>query len=87
VVAMHLTDGGVHIHHQRPFAGAGTAAHARPRIAAVSWSSWRTCPEVKLRSHVPTVEAAITRWPSTAWLDPQRNSSMSSMQSPPAIMA
>jgi hypothetical protein len=54
--------------------------------AAVTWSSWRTWPKVKLRSQVPTVEAAITRWPSTAWVDPQRSNSTSSMQSAPATM-
>ena len=43
------------------FLGPAPAAHARLRISPVTLSSWRTWPKVKLRSHVPTVEAAITR--------------------------
>src|SRR5215218_3857337 len=70
-----------------PSPGPAPAAQALARTSPVTLSSWRTCPKVKLRSHVPTVEAAITRWPSTLAVDPARSSSTSSMQSPPATRA
>jgi hypothetical protein len=63
------------------------AAQALVRTSPVTLSSWRTWPKVKPRSQVPTVEAAITRCPSTLAADPQRSSSTSSMQSPPATSA
>src|SRR5215216_3134396 len=50
-----------------PSPGPAPAAQALARTSPVTLSSWRTCPKVNARSHVPTVEAAITRWPSTAW--------------------
>ena len=70
VVAVHLADGGVHIHGQRPVPGAGARRPRPARTSPVTLSSWRTCPKVNARSHVPTVEAAITRWPSTLAVDP-----------------
>src|SRR5215218_8944009 len=70
-----------------PSSGLAAAAHALARISPVTLSSWRTCPNVKLRSQVPTVEAAITWCPSTLAVNPQRSSSTSSMQSPPATRA
>src|SRR5215207_2779827 len=70
-----------------PSPGPAPAAHARLRISPVTLSSWRTWPNENDRRKVPTVEAAMTRWPSTLAVDPQRSSSTSSMQSPPAIMA
>src|SRR5918994_2767687 len=70
-----------------PSPGPAPAAHALARIWSVTLSSWRTWPKVKARSQVPTVEAAITRWPSTLPVAPERSSSTSSMQSPPATSA
>jgi hypothetical protein len=70
-----------------PSPGLAPAAQARLRISPVTLSGWRTWPKVNARSQVPTVEAAITRWPSTLVVDPQRSSSTSSMQSPPAASA
>ncbi len=67
-----------------PSPGPAPAAHARPRTCPVSRSSWRVWPKVNARRNVPTVDGASTRWPSTVAVDPQRSTSTSSMQSPPA---
>jgi hypothetical protein len=69
-----------------PSPGPAPAAHALVKICSVSRSSWRTCPKVKARKNVPIVEGAMTRWPSTWLVAPQRSRSASSMQSPPAII-
>src|SRR6266540_3746578 len=67
-----------------PSPGPAPAAHARMSSCSVSRSSWRTCPKVNERRNVPSVEGAMTRWPSTVAVCPQRSTSASSMQSPPA---
>src|SRR6266542_5580544 len=67
--------------------GPAPAAHALPMICSVSRSSWRTCPKVHERRNVPRVEGAITRWPSTWLVAPQRKRSASSIQSAPASIA
>ena len=64
--------------------GPPLAAHARARTCSASRSSWRTCPKVNERRNVPSVEGAMTRWPSTLAVCPQPSRSASSMQSPPA---
>jgi hypothetical protein len=43
--------------------------------------------KVNERRNVPSVDGAMTRWPSTAAVWPVRSTSASSMQSPPATMA
>jgi len=63
--------------------GPAPAAHARVSAASASRSSWRTCPNVNDRKNVPSVDGAITRCPTTAPVDPDRNTSASSMQFPP----
>ena len=69
-----------------PSPGPAPAAHALVKICSVSRSSWRTCPKVNARRKVPRVEGAMTRWPCTWLVAPQRSRSASSMQSPPASM-
>ena len=38
-------------------------------------SSWRTCPNVKARRNVPSVDGAITRCDNTAAVEPARSMS------------
>jgi hypothetical protein len=64
--------------------GPAPAAHPRVRSVSAAWSSWRTCPKVNERRNVPSVEGAMTRWPSTWLVAPVRSRSASSIQSPPA---
>ena len=47
-------------------------------------SSWRTWPQRKLRRKVPRVDGALTVPPRVQAVPPVRNTSASSMQSPPA---
>ena len=48
-------------------------------------SSWRTCPKVKVRRNVPSVDGARTRCPSTTSVsDPSAAPTQSSMQSAPS---
>ena len=47
-------------------------------------SSWRTWPHRKLRRKVPRVDGALTTQPMAPAVPPVRNTSASSMQSPPA---
>jgi hypothetical protein len=64
-----------------PSPGAGTRRSRPGEDLAGHLVELADMPEVERPQPRPTVEAAITRWPSTAWVDPQRNSSTSSMQS------
>ena len=45
--------------------GPAPAAHARRNNSSCTFSSWLTCPQVKLRRNVPSVEGARTPSPST----------------------
>ena len=69
-----LADGGIEVDGERRVAGAGS-----PR------SSWRTWPHRKLRRKVPRVDGALTVPPRVQAVPPVRNTSASSMQSPPAM--
>ena len=64
--------------------GPAPAAQARASNWRVTPSSWRTCPQRKLRRNVPRVDGALTVQPSTGAVPPERKASLSSMQSPPA---
>ena len=59
--------------------GPGTGQHSR-----LTRSSWRTWPHRKLRRKVPRVDGALTTQPMAPAVPPVRNTSASSMQSPPA---
>ena len=68
---------------QAPRTGpAPSRPHPGKDFSSASRSSWRTCPKVKARRNVPSVEGAMTRWPSTLAVCPQRSRSASSMQAP-----
>ena len=75
VVAVDLADRGVHVDGQRLFGGPRPSCQARPIVSAITASSWRTCPKVKARRNVPSVEGAITRNGSTARVAPARSTS------------
>ena len=64
--------------------GPAPAAQARASNSRPTRSSWRTWPPLKLRRKVPRVEGALAVKPSTRAVPPVRNTSASSMQSPPA---
>jgi hypothetical protein len=64
--------------------GPAPAAHARVSAVSVTASSWRMCPNVNDRSHVPTVEAATVSCPRPLAGRPGTQQATSSMQSPPA---
>ena len=64
--------------------GPAPAAQARPNSSPATLSSWRAWPQLKDRKKVPSVEGASTPWPSTASVSPDRSTSASSIQSPPA---
>ena len=65
--------------------GPAPAAHALPMMVSATRSSWLMWPKVNERRNLPSVEGAITWWPSTLAVEPVRSRSASSMQSPPAI--
>ena len=67
-----------------PSPGPAPAAQARASSSRLTRSSWRTCPHRKLRRKVPRVEGALTTQPMAPAVPPARNTSASSMQSPPA---
>ena len=70
---------------QRPVAaGPAPAAQARASNSRLTRSSWRTWPQRKLRRKVPRVDGALTVPPRVQAVPPVRNTSASSMQSPPA---
>ena len=64
--------------------GPAPAAQARASNSRLTRSSWRTWPHRKLRRKVPRVDGALTVQPSAPAVPPARNTSASSMQSPPA---
>ena len=64
--------------------GPAPAAQARASNLRLTWSSWRTWPQRKLRGNVPRVDGAFTVQPSTRPAPPARMASASAMQSPPA---
>ena len=64
--------------------GPAPAAQARASNSRLTRSSWRTWPHRKLRRKVPKVEGALTVPPRARAVPPVRNTSASSMQSPPA---
>jgi hypothetical protein len=73
----HLAHRGVQVDGHRPITGPAPAAHGRRRLGEPV--EWRTCPKVNERRKVPKVEGAMTRWPSTWLVAPQRSRSASSM--------
>ena len=56
-------------------AGTGAQRQARRIVSAITASSWRTCPKVKARRNVPSVEGAITRNGNTLCVAPARSRS------------
>ena len=64
--------------------GPAPAAQARASSSRLTRSNWRTWPQRKLRRKVPKVDGAFTVPPMTLAVPPLRNTSASSMQSPPA---
>ena len=64
--------------------GPEPAAQARDSSSGLTRSSWRTWPHRKLRRKVPRVDRALTAQPMAPVVPPVRNTSASSMQSPPA---
>ena len=67
-----------------PSPGPAPAAQARASNSRLTRSNWRTCPHRKLRRKVPRVDGALTTQPRAPAVPPVRNTSASSMQSPPA---
>ena len=67
-----------------PSPGPAPAAQARASNSRLTRSSWRTWPHRKLRRNVPRVDGALTTQPMAPAVPPMRNTSASSMQSPPA---
>ena len=65
--------------------GPAPAAQARASSSRLTRSSWRTWPHRKLRRKVPRVDGALTVPPRVQAVPPVRNTSASSMQSPPAM--
>ena len=64
--------------------GPAPAAQARASNSRPTRSNWRTWPHRKLRRKVPRVDGALTTQPRAPAVPPVRNTSASSMQSPPA---
>ena len=67
-----------------PSPGPAPAAQARASSSRLTRSNWRTWPHRKLRRKVPRVDGALTTQPRAPAVPPVRNTSTSSMQSPPA---
>ena len=67
-----------------PSPGPAPADQARASNSRLTRSSWRTWPHRKLRRKVPRVDGALTVPPRAPAVLPVRNTSASSMQSPPA---
>ena len=64
--------------------GPAPADQARANSSRLTRSSWRTWPHRKLRRNVPRVDGTLTTQPRAPAVPPVRNTSASSMQSPPA---
>ena len=67
-----------------PSPGPAPAAQARDSNSRLTRSNWRTWPHRKLRRKVPRVDGALTTQPMAPPVPPVRNTSASSMKSPPA---
>ena len=67
-----------------PSPGPAPACQARASNSRLTRSSRRTWPHRKLRRKVPGVDGALTVPPGVQAVPPVRNTSASSMQSPPA---
>ena len=67
-----------------PSPGPAPADQPRASSSRLTRSSWRTWPHRKLRRKVPRVDGALTVPPRVRAVSPVRNTSASSMQSPPA---
>ena len=67
-----------------PSPGPAPACQARASSSRLTRSNWRTWPHRKLRRNVPRVDGALTTQPRALAVPPVRNTSASSMQSPPA---
>ena len=67
-----------------PSPGPAPACQARASNSRLTRSNWRTWPHRKLRRKVPKVDGALTVPPRVQAVPPVRNTSASSMQSPPA---
>ena len=67
-----------------PSPGPASADQARASSSRLPRSSWRTWPLRKLRRKVPRVDGDLTVPPRVRAVPPVRNTSASSMQSPPA---
>ena len=67
-----------------PSPDSAPAAQARASNSRLTRSSWRAWPHRKLRRNVPRVDGALTVPPRVRAVPPVRNTSASSMQSPPA---
>ena len=67
-----------------PSPGPAPAAQARDSNSRLTRSNWRTWPHRKLRRKVPRVDGALTTQPMAPAVPPVRNTSASSMKSPPA---
>ena len=59
----------------------GTAVRAAEPTTLSSWRAW---PQLNEHKNVRSVDGANTSWPSTASVPPERSTSASSMESPPA---
>jgi hypothetical protein len=70
-----------------PVPGPASAAQARAGHGLGHPIQLADMPEGEQRSNVPSVDGAITRWPSTAAVDPVPNMSTSSIASAPATRA
>ena len=67
-----------------PSPGPARAWSAGASSSRLTRSSWRTWPHRKLRRKAPRVDGALTTQPRVWAVPPVRNTSASSMQSPPA---
>ena len=67
-----------------PSPGPVPAAQAWDSNSRLTRSNWRTWPHRKLRRKVPRVDGALTTQPMAPAVPPVRNTSASSMKSPPA---
>ena len=67
-----------------PSPGPAPAAQARDSNSRLTRSNWRMWPHRKLRRKVPRVDGALTTQPMAPAVPPVRNTSASSMKSPPA---
>ena len=79
-----LADRRIQVDGEWRVAGSGPTDQARASSSRLTRSNWRTWPHRKLRRKVPRVDGALTMQPRVWAVSPVRNTSASSMQSPPA---